>query len=269
MVGDSPPMADAVTDSEVELIRKRSGSGSSTELAQLAGGLAHEIRNPLSTMLLNLDLLAEDFAKPETPRETRALQKIDRIRRETLRLQTIVEDFLRLAKVQDLRLDRVALNAVVDDLRDFFEPEAAAAGVVIRVEYEPNLPPLLLDVELFKQAVFNLVLNAVHAMPDGGDLILTTRKEGPWQIFEVTDTGKGILPADQVRVFEPFFSTRKGGTGLGLPLTRTIIEAHGGNIQLWSEPGKGTKFTIKLPAEAEVQIVEVEVQPDLTQAEES
>ena len=255
-------MAEMILDSNVTLLPSGPRNGTMTELAQLAGGLAHEIRNPLSTMLLNLDLLAEDFAQPENQRETRALQKIDRIRRETQRLQTIVEDFLRLARVQDLRLDRVELNSVVDDLRDFFEPEANAAGVVIRVEYAENLPPILLDVELFKQAVFNLVLNAVHAMPDGGDLILTTRENGPWQIFEVTDTGNGIEPSFQPRVFEPFFSTRKGGTGLGLPLTRRIIEAHGGVIDLWSEPGRGSKFTIKLPTEAAVQIVMVPVETD-------
>ncbi len=255
-------MAEMIAESELALLPAGNRQATSSELAQLAGGLAHEIRNPLSTMILNLDLLAEDFAQPETPRETRALQKIDRIRRETQRLQTIVEDFLRLARVQDLRLDRVELNAVVDDLRDFFEPEANAADVVIRVEYAENLPPILLDVELFKQAVFNLVLNAVHAMPDGGDLILTTREEGTWQIFEVTDTGKGIEPSLQPRVFEPFFSTRKGGTGLGLPLTKRIIEAHGGVIELWSEPRRGTKFTIKLPTEAALQIVTVPVETE-------
>lgn len=255
-------MAELIAESDVSLVPTRPRSGTPHELAQLAGGLAHEIRNPLSTMLLNLDLLAEDFAQPESQREARALQKIDRIRRETVRLQTIVEDFLRLARVQDLRLDHFELNSVVDDLRDFFEPEANAAGVVLRVEYGTNLPPLLLDVELFKQAVFNLVLNAVHAMPDGGDLILTTRKEGPWQIFEVTDTGKGIDPALLHKVFEPFFSTKKGGTGLGLPLTKRIIEAHGGEILLCSEPGKGSKFTIKLPAEAEVQIVNVPIESE-------
>src|SRR5580704_11529241 len=96
-----------------------------TEIAQLAGGLAHEIRNPLSTMRLNLDLLAEDFENPETTRDKRVLQKIDRLRRETERLQDILEDFLRFARVQELRREPADLNAVVDDLRDFCEPQAA------------------------------------------------------------------------------------------------------------------------------------------------
>ena len=113
------------------------------EIAQLAGGLAHEIRNPLSTMCLNLDLLAEDFQEPENPRERRILQKIDRIRRETQRLQSILEDFLRFARVQDLKFERADLNAIVDDLRDFCEPQAATQGIVIRTHYDEDLPPVL------------------------------------------------------------------------------------------------------------------------------
>ena len=111
------------------------------EIAQLAGGLAHEIRNPLSTMCLNLDLLAEDFQEPETPRERRILQKIDRIRRETQRLQSILEDFLRFARVQDLQLEPADLNAIVDDLRDFCEPQAATQGIVIRTALRPTTSP--------------------------------------------------------------------------------------------------------------------------------
>jgi signal transduction histidine kinase len=218
------------------------------EIAQLAGGLAHEIRNPLSTMRLNLDLLAEDFPNPETTREKRIVQKIDRLRRETQRLQDILEDFLRFARVQELKYDPADLNAVVDDLRDFCEPQAVSQGIVIRTHYADDLPEVLLDVDLFKQALLNLMLNAQHAMPDGGELILTTRRDGPWVVLDVTDTGLGMSEEVRARVFDAFYSTRPGGSGLGLPTTRKIVEAHGGSIHVESVPGKGSQFSVRLPA---------------------
>ena len=223
------------------------------EISQLAGGLAHEIRNPLSTMSLNLDLLAEDFQQAESPRDRRVLQKIERLRRESQRLQDILENFLRFARAQDLRLETAELNVVVEELRDFFEPQAMTQGIVIRTQYEPDLPRSSLDVDLFKQALLNLILNAEHAMPHGGELILTTRRDGPTAVIEVTDTGIGMTEDVRARVFDAFYSTRPGGSGLGLPTTRKIIEAHGGTIRVRSEPGKGSQFTIRLPLPADRQ----------------
>ncbi|HEX8203375.1 MAG TPA: ATP-binding protein [Isosphaeraceae bacterium] len=241
-----PPLdADrSAPEAEAEVARLRTAYA---EIAELAGGLAHEIRNPLSTMRLNLDLLAEEFPEAQGPRDQRILQKIERVRRESLRLQDILEDFLRFARVQELRPRPADLNEVIDVVRDFCEPQAVVQGVVIRTQYAA-LPPVPLEVELFKQALLNLYLNALHAMPDGGELILATRREGPWAVVEVTDTGCGIPPEQQARVFDAFYSTRPGGSGLGLPTTRKIVEAHGGRIGLQSEPGKGSRFTIYLPS---------------------
>ena len=177
------------------------------EIAQLAGGLAHEIRNPLSTMRLNLDLLAEDFAEPETTRDRRVLQKIDRLRKESHRLEDILEDFLRFVRVQELRRVPTDLNAVVDDMRDFCEGQSLEQGITTRVHYDPDLPPIPLDADLFKQALLNLIRNAQIAMPDGGELILQTRGEGPWAVLDVIDTGCGI-PAD----VQPRSSSRSSPT---------------------------------------------------------
>jgi signal transduction histidine kinase len=221
------------------------------EIAQLAGGLAHEIRNPLSTMRMNLDLLAEEFVNPETTRDRRIVQKIDRVRKESHRLQAILEDFLRFARVQHIDAAPADLNAVIDEIRDFCEGQAAAQGIVTRTSLAPDLPPVPLDGDLFKQALLNLILNAQHAMPDGGELILRTHAQADSAILEVIDTGVGISKNDQPRVFDAFYSTRPGGSGLGLPTTRKIIEAHGGSITLESEPGKGTRFSIRLPLAAE------------------
>jgi two-component system sensor histidine kinase HydH len=217
------------------------------EIARLAGGLAHEIKNPLSTMSLNLDLLVEDFQGAETQRDKRVLQKLERVRKETERLNEIVEDFLRFAKVQDLKVEPSDLNAVVDEIRDFCEPKAMGQGIVIRTQYDPDLPMVPLDVDLFKQALWNLVVNAHHAMPDGGDLMLQTRFEGDCAVLDITDTGVGMTPDVAAKVFDAFYSTKAGGSGLGLPTTRKIVEAHGGSIGLQSEPGHGSRFTLRLP----------------------
>jgi len=216
------------------------------EISQLAGGLAHEIRNPLSTLSLNLDLLVEDFQNPETPRDRRVLQRVERLRHEVQRLFAILENFLRFARVQDLKLEPTDLNTIIDELRDFSEPHAATKGIVIRTRFAPDLPSIQIDRDLFKQALLNLVLNAQHAMPSGGELILTTRREGPWIVLDVIDTGEGMPEGVCTRIFDAFFSTRAGGSGLGLPTTRKIVEAHGGTIHVQSEPGKGSQFTIRL-----------------------
>jgi two-component system sensor histidine kinase HydH len=217
------------------------------EISQLAGGLAHEIRNPLSTLSLNLDLLLEDFQNPETPRDRRVLQRLERLRPEVQRLHGILESFLRFARVQELKLEPTDLNTVIDEMRDFYEPHAATKGIVVRTTFARDLPPVHLDRELFKQALLNLVLNAEHAMPSGGELILTTRRQGRWVRLDVVDTGVGMTQEVRSRIFDAFFSTRAGGSGLGLPTTRKIIEAHGGAIDVQSDLGKGSQFSVRLP----------------------
>jgi len=239
------PTLDLIDPDGPEAVRRLRAQCS--EIAQLAGGLAHEIRNPLSTMRLNLDLLAEDFAEPEGLRDRRVLQKIDRLRKESHRLEDILEDFLRFVRVQELRRVPTDLNAVVDDMRDFCEGKSMEQGITTRVHYEPDLPPIPLDADLFKQALLNLIRNAQIATPAGGELILQTRREGLWAVLDVIDTGCGIAPENRGRIFESFFSTRPKGSGLGLPTTRRIVEAHDGSIGLESEVGKGSKFTVKLP----------------------
>jgi signal transduction histidine kinase len=198
-------------------------------------------------MRLNLDLLAEDFQDPQTPRDRRVLAKIDRVRKESHRLEALLEDFLRFVRVREPELVPADLNEVVDDMSVFCLDRANSAGVVIRTHLADDLPEVRLNVEMFKQALLNLMLNALQFTPAGGELILATRREGDRAVIEVTDTGAGIAEEVQPRVFDAFFSTRPGGSGLGLPTTRRIVEAHGGTITLHSAPGKGSRFTIRLP----------------------
>jgi signal transduction histidine kinase len=218
------------------------------EISQLAGGLAHEIRNPLSTLSLNLDLLAEDFQNAESARDRRVLQRVGRLRDGVNRLNDILDNFLRFARIQELRLEPTDLNALVDELRDFYEPQAATQGIVVRVSAAKDLPLVVLDADLFRQALLNLMFNAEHALlPEGGELIMSTRREGKWVVLDVTDTGSGMSHEICSKVFDAFYSTRKGGTGLGLPIARKIVEANDGTISVRSELGKGSQFTIRLP----------------------
>jgi len=235
----------AATDLEPEVTRRLRAQYA--EVSQLAGGLAHEIRNPLSTVSLNLDLLAEDFQNAETPRDRRVLQRVERLQHEVHRLRDILESFLRFARVQPLRLEPINLNAIVEELCDFYEPTAATKGVVIRTYLAPDLPSTAIDADLLKQALLNLILNAEHAMPSGGELILKTHNDGTWVILDVIDTGMGMTEEVCARIFDAFFSTRPAGSGLGLPTARKIVEAHGGTLTVQSEPGKGSQFTLRLP----------------------
>jgi signal transduction histidine kinase len=218
-----------------------------TEIARLAGGLAHEIKNPLSTIRLNMELLAEDLGEAQTPVQRRAAKRIDIVRRECQRLQSLLDDFLNFAKVRRLHLEPSDLNHQIDDVLDFFAPEAAEAGVEIMRYLDRDLPRVLIDREAFRQALLNLIINAKQAMPDGGQLIVRTASEGDTVALYLIDTGCGMDEHTASRMFETFFSTKPGGSGLGLPTTQKIIAALGGRISVQSEVGRGTQFTIELP----------------------
>jgi len=221
-----------------------------TEIARLAGGLAHEIKNPLSTIRLNMELLAEDFGEATTPRERRALAKVNVVQRECQRLQDLLDNFLRFAKVRQLDLQPSDLNHQVRRVLNFFAPQAAEAGIEVVDYLSADLPTVLLDAESFHAALLNLVLNAQQAMPEGGQLVVRTYTTADGVALDLIDTGCGMDEETKRRVFDAFFSTKRGGSGLGLSTTRKIIEAHGGRITLQSEPGRGTQFTVKLPVPA-------------------
>jgi len=221
-----------------------------TEIARLAGGLAHEIKNPLSTIRLNMELLAEDFGEAETPRERRALRKAEVVQRECQRLQDLLDNFLDYAKVRRLDLQPADLNEQIRQILDFFRPKAEEAGIEVVDYLATDLPTVLLDREAFHGALLNLVLNAEQAMTDGGQLVVRTYGTADGVALDLIDTGCGMDEKTRVQIFDAFFSTRSGGSGLGLPTARKIIEAHGGQIALQSELGRGSQFTIKLPTPA-------------------
>ncbi len=232
------------------------------ELGTLTGGLAHEIKNPLSTVQLNLQLLQEDLL-PENPAYSRICNRLNVVQREAGRLRDILDDFLRYAGKVELNRRPVDLNRLLEELVDFFTPQARTQQV--RLRQAPFTSPLVarVDERLIKQAILNLMLNAVQAMSEnrgqggqggqggeggeGGELLLSTMCDDRAATIHVIDTGPGIAPEAVEKIFSAYYSTKKGGTGLGLAMTRRIIEEHGGRIVVRSEPGKGSDFAVRLP----------------------
>ena len=219
-----------------------------TELATLAGGLAHEIRNPLSTIGMNLELLAEELENDDSQRARRMLRRIANLQGECRNLEEILNAFLQFARAGELHLSDGNLNTIVSDYVDFLEPQANSMEVELRPHLDSDLPVVMLDKSLMRQALVNLCRNAIEAMPEGGSIDLLTRTRGGDVVLEIIDTGKGMDEKTRGQMFQAFFSTRSGGSGLGLPTVRKIVEAHHGKISCESEVGKGTRFTITLPA---------------------
>ncbi|MBX3366810.1 MAG: hypothetical protein KF912_05785 [Phycisphaeraceae bacterium] len=229
------------------------------EIGAMTGGLAHEIKNPLSTIGLNAQLLGEAIAElPVADDEKgRLTRRISSLRREVERLRGILTDFLRYAG--DLKLERVPtdLNDIVRELIDFFLPQAESQGVRLRESIDSNRLMSEVDAPHLKQALLNLMLNAVQAMSGEQtsgtkELILRTEatldaERKPETRIHVIDTGPGIAPDRIDRIFQPYFTTKAGGSGLGLPTARRLVEAHGGRLEVHTEQGKGTDFTIVLP----------------------
>ena len=227
-----------------------SGSGLTVvEMAELAGGLAHELRNPLSTMMINLKLLDEDLRESSTPFDSlrrRALLKLDIVRKEGERLQHLFGEFLSLAGPYRLKPLIQDLNALVSRLASFFDPVARSGGIELVSRLHPNTLLCSVDEQLLSQALLNLVINAQQAMPEGG--YITVRA-----MIVVADTGVGIGPDDRERIFRPFFSTKPRGTGLGLSITQRIVHDHGGKLTLATELGRGTTFMVWLPLPSELR----------------
>lgn len=227
------------------------------EIGSMTGGLAHEIRNPLSTIALNAGLLSEGIQELDIPDDERGRisRRIGALQRETERLRGILEDFLQFAG--ELHVEPIPgdVNELLEELVDFFQPQADRDGVRVRTQLAegPLIAPI--DAPHLKQALLNLMLNAVQAMRDQDsprELILRTERasdedRSPVAIVHVIDTGPGIEGETLARIYEPYFTTKAGGTGLGLATTRRIIEAHGGHLDVDSELGKGTGFGVVLP----------------------
>ena len=227
------------------------------ELGSMTGGLAHEIKNPLSSVVLNAQLVEEAIRDLDAPEEDTApmLRRVAALVREAERLRTILTDFLQFAGRMKLDLQPVDLRAIVEEVVDFFHPQADAAGVVLRADLPPSSPIVDLDAGLFKQAVLNLMINAVHAMeanPPERDRELLVRLTATDDevAVHIIDSGSGVPEDLRERIFHPYVSGTRGGSGLGLPTSRRIVEEHGGRIALDVLAGRGSDFSIRLAPSA-------------------
>jgi len=230
-------------------------------LSRTAGGLAHEIKNPLSTIAINLALLEEDWQRAavqrssETeppPREKRSLKRIATLKREVSRLEQIVEEFLSFVRGTEVNRRPQDLAAVVRETLEFVAPEDEVLGIRHHADLPVGLPLVLLDEQAFRQALLNLLVNARQAMPGGGELMVRVQRHKSWVELTVTDTGVGMTPEELERCFDVYWSSKKKGTGLGLPAVKRIVEEHQGVLDVVSEPGRGTSFSIWLPLVVEV-----------------
>jgi len=219
----------------------------------MAAEVAHEVRNPLGSIKLNLDLIARQIEElANTSRhpaeEGRAL--VSEMREEVRRIQSVIDDYLQFARMRKPQRKPVAINEFLEQKLAFMGSAFDTAGVRLRTEFDAALKTINADAEQLWQAVLNLVRNSLEAMPNGGTLVVSTQKRNGEAILSVADTGKGMSEELLKQVFVPFFTTKRRGTGLGLSLTHQILTEHGARIDCASIAGQGTTFTIHFPLEA-------------------
>ncbi|HEY6100675.1 MAG TPA: ATP-binding protein [Anaeromyxobacter sp.] len=219
-------------------------------IGRISAQITHEIRNPLNAIGLNAELLEEELEQAETP-PREAVQLVQAISREVDRLNGVAEEYLRFAKPPRQELARQDLAEILGSLLDFLAPELAAARIEVRRELAPGLPAVRGDEGQLRAVFLNLLRNSREAMPRGGTVTVATRRAGATVEVVVGDTGGGIPPEDLTRIFEAFYSTKERGTGLGLAFAQQVVKEHGGTIRCESALGRGTTFTINLPAERE------------------
>jgi len=213
-------------------------------LTTLAAGVAHEIKNPLGAISIHVQLLKKSLIKNKTPGISRYLNVVEE---EIDRLNRIVVDFLFAVRPMDISTINDDINALIVELVNFIKPETDSMDIQLQIKLDTSMPLLPFDKRYIKQALLNLVKNASAAMEHGGILQLQTWQENNELRILVKDNGSGISEDNLGKIFEPYFTTKANGTGLGLTLTYKIIKEHGGDINVTSKENSGTEFIISLP----------------------
>jgi signal transduction histidine kinase len=214
-----------------------------TAISKISGGVAHEVKNPLNAILLHLEVARSKLGRGDS----NVAPEMDIIAREILRLDRVVRTFLDFSRPVELKVDNVPVQSLVGEIVELAKPQAAAGQIQIDVRQDADSAEVRVDKDLMKQAVLNVVVNAMQAMPNGGELRLDSRVTGDTAEIRVSDTGGGIPPELRDKIFRLYFSTKNQGSGIGLAMTFRIVQLHDGTIDFTSEPGKGTTFLIRLP----------------------
>jgi PAS domain S-box-containing protein len=240
------PMGSLVTLRDVESLERIGSQLHVSErlaaLGRVTAGVAHEVKNPLNSMRLWLEVLKANM--PVDPEPQQAVKMLDS---EIDRLDRAVKTFLNFTKPLELNLEETDLRVLLDEVLDAARPSIAKAGIELRVELPSQFPRVMVDSQLIHQAVLNLLLNASDFTSAGGRITLSLRRNGEFAVIAVSDSGKGISIEDQKKIFQLFFTTRPGGTGIGLANTFRFVQLHNGRIEFDSEPGRGTTFRVELP----------------------
>jgi PAS domain S-box-containing protein len=216
-------------------------------LQLLAAGVAHEIGNPLNSLTIHLQLLERRLRKLPAEQQNTLLHPLEVAQEEIKRLDTIVTQFLRAIRPAPLQRTPHDLNSLVRDAAEFLGPELKSRNILLELDLAPGLPILEVDQDQLKQAFYNIVKNSSEAMKQGGLLKIRTGADSEWVNIRFADTGGGMTQEAMARIFEPYFTTKQSGSGLGLMITQRIVRAHGGEVVIESDPGNGLKITIRLP----------------------
>jgi signal transduction histidine kinase len=212
-------------------------------ISRVSGGVAHEVKNPLNAILLHVEVAKSKLGHGETD----VAPQMEIISREILRLDRVVKTFLDFTRPVELHLATVPLQELVSEIVELARPQADASKILLHMEQHAEGVEVRVDRDLLKQAVLNVVVNAMQAMPDGGDLRFEATTRGDFAEIRISDTGPGIPSELRDKIFRLYFTTRKEGSGIGLAMTFRIVQLHDGTIDFTSEPGKGTTFWIRLP----------------------
>ena len=216
-------------------------------LGRLASSLSHEIRNPLSSIFLHVDILEEELRQPSPDSHAQMEESLTAIKAEIARLGDLVEDYLALARLTNLNRQPEALGAVVETFAREMQGQLAERRITLHLEESMALGQVSLHRSAFRRVLLNLIQNAMDAMSQGGEITIRGQRVGPQVCLEVCDTGSGIPEEHIPLLFTPFHTTKSEGTGLGLYVVQQIIAAHEGEITVTSIPGTGTTFRILLP----------------------
>ena len=215
-------------------------------VSMLAAGVAHEIGNPLNSLYLNLQLLERMF-QHEDPDLEEAKESLREARNEVERLDSIINQFLKALRPAKLRLEPTQLRNILEETLSFMQHEIRDRNVQVICEWDEHLPMINADPAQLKQAFYNIIRNAVQAMPGGGELKIQCAEGNQSVVMRISDTGSGISPENMPKLFQPYFSTKESGNGIGLMVVERVFREHGAKLSIESAGGNGTSFIITFP----------------------